>query len=573
MARHPLIPNRSLQRAWRFDRGLPKPLVLLLLLDLCLLLPVPFLLPAVFGAQTSGQPTSQTQPDQAPLAPTLPNGAGIGSAAEQRQLPLLIDPVRLQDARYADAQTIANLLAKYHPALAEQTFAVGNGMQQDAANIITGQALRWNINPLVLLSLLTINHDLTSTTAYEQAFGGPDTGFPQQVTWVSLKLREGLSQPLTNTFQLNDGRWWTTAQPLDVTNASLLRLLAKTHTQSQLEGLIGAGNAGWVAQVTAIMGDPRQPIYNSVSDQPFMYTPFRAANHPIAQFDHHYPLIEADGTMLGNGLSFELGYDGHNGWDYELPANSPILAVAAGTVLFAGWVDSGCATPAGVVVLQHANGYRSSYWHLERVDVQAGTKLDQSALLGLIGQTGCSVNNHLHLSIQRLGRDVDPAGWCSNVPDPWALHQAGSSSRWLWLDQVDSCNQPAMSSIADDSDAATTTRYGSGWQADSAGNFNGSHWTMRGGQSLWRPWIAQAGRYRVLVFIPNTATNAGTAHYRVAHSDGMSEIVVEQAKHAGSWLSLGDFWFEPGQIGRIGLSAMPGTITWADAIAVQQLTP
>ncbi|ABX05412.1 MAG TPA: hypothetical protein DEF47_03455 [Herpetosiphon sp.] len=570
MARHSLSPNRSLQRAWRFDRGLPKPLLLLLLLDLCLLLPVPWLLPSVFDPQPHSQPSTNLA-IEVPSATAIPQGAGIGSAAEQRQLPLLIDPVRLQDARYGDAQTIARLLAKYWPSLAKQTFDVGNGIQQDAANIITGQALRWNINPLILVSLLAINYDVANSPRFEQAFGGPEMGFPQQVLWATIELREGLDQPITNTFQLQHGGWWSTEQPLDRANASLLRVLAQTRNQTELEQLLGAGNQSWVAQVTPIMGDPRQPIYNPVIDQPFMVTPFNAANHPIAQFDHQYPLINADGTMLGNGLSFELGYDGHNGWDYALPADSPILAVAAGTVLFAGWVDSGCATPAGVVVVQHLNGYRSAYWHLGRVDVQAGQQVAQSELLGLIGQTGCSVNDHLHLSIQRLGRDVNPAGWCSTLPDPWAAHPAGASSRWLWLDQVDSCNQPAMSSLADDSDPATTTRYGSGWQIDSAGNFNGSHWTSTGGQTLWRPWIAQAGRYRVMVFIPNVATKAGTAHYRIAHSDGMSEIVIEQAKHAGSWLSLGDFWFDPGQIGRIGLSAIPGTLTWADAIAVQSL--
>ncbi|WP_054533681.1 peptidoglycan DD-metalloendopeptidase family protein [Herpetosiphon geysericola] len=572
MARRSLLPHRRLQRAWRFDRGLPKPLIVLLLLDLCLVLPVPFLLPTVFGERPVAQTAPQTHPET-PLATPFAHGAGIGSAGEQRQLPLLIDAVRLQDARYGDAQTVASLIANYLPALADQRFAIGNGMEQAAANIITGQALRWNINPLVVVSLLTINHALTNPLAFDTAFGGPEAGFPQQVLWVTLSLREGLSQPLTNSFQLNDGTWWSTEQPLDLANASLLRVLTKMHNRKQLEGLLGSGNAAWVAQVTPIMGDPRQPIYNPVADQPFMFTPFNAANHPIAQFDHQYPLIKADGTMLSNGLSFELGYDGHNGWDYDLPADSPILAVAAGTVLFAGWVDSGCATPAGVVVIQHSNGYRSSYWHLARVDVQAGSQIAQSALIGVVGQTGCSVNYHLHLSIQRLGRDVDPAGWCSNLPDPWAAHPAGASSRWLWLDQVDSCNQPALSSLADDSDPATTTRYGSHWQADAAGNFNGSHWTNSGGQSLWRPWIAQAGRYRVLVFIPNMATNAGTAHYRVAHSDGMSEIVIDQAKHAGSWLSLGEFWFEPGQIGRIGLSAIPGTITWADAVAIQPLQP
>ena len=40
---------------------------------------------------------------------------------------------------------------------------------------------------------------------------------------------------------------------------------------------------------------------------------------------------------------------------------------------------------------------------------------------------------------QYLGRNIDPYGWCSGEPDPWALHPAGAPSAWLWVDRPSPC--------------------------------------------------------------------------------------------------------------------------------------
>ena len=75
----------------------------------------------------------------------------------------------------------------------------------------------------------------------------------------------------------------------------------------------------------------------------------------------------------------------------------------------------------------------------------------------------------------------------------------------------------------------------------------------------------------MLAFIPNAATDAAAATYRIAHADGVAEITLSQRDHAGSWASLGTYRVLPGQAARISLAAAdaPAAPLWFDAIALE----
>jgi murein DD-endopeptidase MepM/ murein hydrolase activator NlpD len=599
MARYAFRPHRpppisGWRRAWHWDRRLPRPLLILLVLDLLLLAPIPFLLPAAWNEAGGPAPA---RPGLAPLVPRLSGGLAPAeqpaSARPQDHSvaeapgspPLLIDPLRLQDASFADANTVAAILAHRSPELAAQTIAIGGGLEQPTASVLTGQALRWNLNPLVLLALLetqTLSTGAALSPTLDLAMRGPATqgvpgaGLGRQITWAATELRAGLLEPISSTLTLADGATYRPPARLDQANYALLRLLAHTHSAAELDELLGDGPRSWGAIASRVMGDPRSQQRLQVLDTPFLRQPFAGAVRPIARFDHQYPIMRPDGVVLGNDRTVVLGYDGHNGWDYQLADDAPVLAAATGRVLFAGWMDNECATPAGVVVLQHANGYRTAYWHLGRVDVAPGDQLAAGSQLGLAGRSGCAAETHLHFSVQRLGRDVDPAGWCQLEPDPWAAHPAGAPSRWLWADQPDPFALSGPVLVADDSDAAATLILGDDWRLANAGNYGSSRWTIAGPDQaaamIWRPATPLGGVYEVSVFVPNLATDAGVGYYHITHSAGDTMIAVDQARHAGSWVRLGAYAFGPGQTARIslrGAESAPGAALWFDAVALQ----
>src|SRR5215471_5816303 len=96
----------------------------------------------------------------------------------------------------------------------------------------------------------------------------------------------------------------------------------------------------------------------------------------------------------------------HLATDYAAPSGSPVVAVANGTVTFAGW-DSGYGN---LVRVKHASGLTSGYAHLSHIasGIRAGQALKQGELIGLVGQTGLATGPHLHFMMTKNGAPINP---------------------------------------------------------------------------------------------------------------------------------------------------------------------
>ena len=94
----------------------------------------------------------------------------------------------------------------------------------------------------------------------------------------------------------------------------------------------------------------------------------------------------------------------HNGIDFSAPWGANILAVADGQVSFAGDMG-GCGN---AVEINHSGGYLSKYCHALKVLVQKGQSVKAGTPIALVGTTGTSTGNHLHLGIKLNGQYIDP---------------------------------------------------------------------------------------------------------------------------------------------------------------------
>ena len=102
----------------------------------------------------------------------------------------------------------------------------------------------------------------------------------------------------------------------------------------------------------------------------------------------------------------------HPGVDYRAPVGAPVLAVADGVVLRAGW-----AGDAGRMVhLRHANGYETEYLHLSAIDVRAGTRVRQGEVIGKVGATGLATGPHLDYRVLQAGRFMNPTTVHQSMP-------------------------------------------------------------------------------------------------------------------------------------------------------------
>ena len=104
----------------------------------------------------------------------------------------------------------------------------------------------------------------------------------------------------------------------------------------------------------------------------------------------------------------------HAGTDFGAPYGERIRAAAFGTIVFADKLGG-----HGLhVVIDHGNGYKTHYSHLERITVKTGQMVDSGDVVGLVGSTGRSTGPHLHFAVtNRYGSYLDPMKHL-NIPLP-----------------------------------------------------------------------------------------------------------------------------------------------------------
>jgi len=83
---------------------------------------------------------------------------------------------------------------------------------------------------------------------------------------------------------------------------------------------------------------------------------------------------------------------------------TPVKSTREGRVADTGYN----AVFGNYVIIQHTDGYQSLYAHLDTILVRKGATVDQGTIVGRSGNTGQSTGPHLHFSIFRNGKAVDP---------------------------------------------------------------------------------------------------------------------------------------------------------------------
>ncbi len=137
-----------------------------------------------------------------------------------------------------------------------------------------------------------------------------------------------------------------------------------------------------------------------------------------------------------------LAYDGHSGTDFALPtlrameAGVTVRAAAAGTVkgVRDGMPDISIRDPAAPalagrdcgngLVIDHGDGWETQYCHMAKTSLrhQAGDRVAVGEALGRVGLSGNTEFPHLHLSVRKDGKEIDPfdpdgATGCGEGPD------------------------------------------------------------------------------------------------------------------------------------------------------------
>jgi murein DD-endopeptidase MepM/ murein hydrolase activator NlpD len=114
--------------------------------------------------------------------------------------------------------------------------------------------------------------------------------------------------------------------------------------------------------------------------------------------------------VSGGYISSKQGYrwgKSHKGIDIARPSNRTIKAADNGKIVSAGY-DGGYGNK---IVIDHQNGLRTVYAHLESIGVSVGQTVSQGSAIGIMGSTGNSTGVHLHFEVYKNGALQNPLSY------------------------------------------------------------------------------------------------------------------------------------------------------------------
>lgn len=102
-----------------------------------------------------------------------------------------------------------------------------------------------------------------------------------------------------------------------------------------------------------------------------------------------------------------LGYvRPHNGVDFAVPHGTPVVSVASGVVVKAGYMGG----YGNCVRIRHPNGCETVYAHLSKISkkIRPGVIVKHQEQIGFVGSTGLATGAHLHYEVIKNKVPIDP---------------------------------------------------------------------------------------------------------------------------------------------------------------------
>lgn len=138
--------------------------------------------------------------------------------------------------------------------------------------------------------------------------------------------------------------------------------------------------------------------------------PAPAPQLPFAQLRGKLPAPVDAAIVRGFGREVDAEFHTqvfHKGVDFGAALGTPVRAVAAGTVRFAGWFRG----YGRMVILDHGDRFYTVSGHLDALRVEAGATVAAGEAIGTVGDTGSLAGPRLYFEIREGSQAVDPRRW------------------------------------------------------------------------------------------------------------------------------------------------------------------
>lgn len=103
----------------------------------------------------------------------------------------------------------------------------------------------------------------------------------------------------------------------------------------------------------------------------------------------------------------------HYGLDIAAPGGAQIIAVADGKVVKKSYTPNGFGN---LIIIEQNDGIRAYYAHMQKESfLKVGDKVKAGDIIGIVGTTGKSTGNHLHLEFRKGDERIDPLNFFPNM--------------------------------------------------------------------------------------------------------------------------------------------------------------
>lgn len=177
----------------------------------------------------------------------------------------------------------------------------------------------------------------------------------------------------------------------------------------ELTGVLDVVDPGYPDRQLKVAGKyvkpPKSVKARIAEDRAAFATSFsQAFAPPMFQSNFAWPRQDRITAPYGDRRSFNGKLKSqHFGTDIDGDMGAPVYAANDGEVV----MSRDCYSSGNTVILHHGGGLYTTYFHMSRIDVKPGTKVEQGQRLGLVGRTGRVTGPHLHWGVKVDGLWVD----------------------------------------------------------------------------------------------------------------------------------------------------------------------
>ncbi|MGI4811750.1 MAG: peptidoglycan DD-metalloendopeptidase family protein [Janthinobacterium lividum] len=197
-------------------------------------------------------------------------------------------------------------------------------------------------------------------------------------------------------------RWNGLSNPNSISTGQVLRV-----TPPRGSAASGAANATRTQNASAARRAPSATSSSNASNAP------RAPSTSDAASDAGRPIPAPPFKLLRPASGAVLrGYDGQRSKGIDIAGNAgdPVVAAAAGTVVYAG---NGLRGYGNLLIIKHQGGFLTAYAHNRQLAVKEGDSVRAGQQIAEMGDTQAE-RVMLHFELRYQGKPVNPTAYLSN---------------------------------------------------------------------------------------------------------------------------------------------------------------